>query len=108
MVFGCQDGHSLCVPCFIEYCRHQLVNRQFIQDRVGKGYTIRCPASCPGSEITEIHHFRLMGKNSVSNVTKGFFSFYAYYTFLFPFFMLLTFWLLDQYLQSGQDFVRKY
>ncbi len=61
VVFGCHDGHSVCVPCFIDYCRHQLVNRQFIQVSSSTGYTIRCPAGCLGSEITEVHHFRLMG-----------------------------------------------
>ena len=65
VVFDCQDGHSLCVPCFKQYCREQLINRRFIQDPSGKGYTIRCPADCRGSEITEIHHFRLMGKSDV-------------------------------------------
>ena len=65
LVFNCEDGHSLCVECFIDYCRHQLSNRQFIQDPGGKGYTIRCPNGCTGSEVTEIHHFRLMGMNEV-------------------------------------------
>lgn len=63
VVFSCEDGHSLCVQCFVQYCCHQLINRQFIQDPSGKGYTIRCPANCEGSEVTEIHHFRLMGRN---------------------------------------------
>ena len=47
------------------------MNRQFIQDRSGKGYTIRCPANCEGSEVTEIHHFRLMGKDQVSREWEG-------------------------------------
>ena len=48
----------------IHSVQHELTNRRFIEKR-GVGYTVRCPAGCDGSEVTESHHFRLMGKDMV-------------------------------------------
>ncbi len=51
---------------FIYFCPPQveLTSRRFIEKR-GVGYTLRCPAGCEGSEVTESHHFRLLGKELV-------------------------------------------
>lgn len=58
VVFNCPDKHCMCVDCFMQYCEVQLTNRQF-EEHQQIGYTIRCPAQCDGSQITESHHFRL-------------------------------------------------
>lgn len=64
VVFDCQAGHCMCVECFKEYCKTQLQSRQFIQ-KPSVGYTLRCPNHCEGSEVTEMHHFRMLGKDLV-------------------------------------------
>ena len=56
------------MDCFEQYSKEQLTNRQFIE-KPDIGYTLKCPANCEGSEVTEIHHFRILGRELVSNVT---------------------------------------
>ena len=64
----------VCLPSIRSYsqlCSHvqvEMTSRRFIEKR-GVGYTVRCPAMCEGSEITESHHFRLMGKDMVRGRT---------------------------------------
>eukprot|EP00731_Ephydatia_muelleri_P014620 Em0008g340a len=53
--------HCLCVECFVSYVESKVRSRDFIQCE-NIGYTVKCPADCAGSEIKEIHHFRLLGK----------------------------------------------
>ena len=81
VVFDCEVGHSICVGCFVEYMERTLNDRGFVEDRQ-HGYTIKCPgitrnvawlieinlctvAGCSGSEVKEIHHFRMMGTKNV-------------------------------------------
>ncbi|XP_065895371.1 E3 ubiquitin-protein ligase parkin-like isoform X2 [Dysidea avara] len=63
VVFDCIVGHSICVGCFVEYMERTLNDRGFVEDRQ-HGYTIKCPAGCDGSEVKEIHHFRMMGNKN--------------------------------------------
>lgn len=60
VVFDCDVGHSMCIRCYVDYIEDALNNRRFKEHRQ-LGYTIQCPAGCDGSEIKEIHHFRIMG-----------------------------------------------
>ena len=59
MMFPCH--HCVCVECFQQYCKDKLITRRFDNDAT-IGYTIKCPAGCPGSEIREVHHFRVLGQ----------------------------------------------
>ena len=68
VVFDCQQGHCMCVDCFKEYCETRLKSRQFIQ-KPSIGYTLLCPNHCEGSEVREMHHFRMLGKELVSVCT---------------------------------------
>lgn len=63
LVFTCSSGHVICIECFIQYCLSRLNERRFVHDPV-LGYTLPCPAGCPESLITAVHHFRLMGADS--------------------------------------------
>ena len=65
VVFDCEQGHCMCVDCFKEYCETKLKSRQFIQ-KPSIGYTLLCPNHCEGSEVREMHHFRMLGKELVS------------------------------------------
>eukprot|EP00731_Ephydatia_muelleri_P016968 Em0010g66a len=47
--------------CFQQYCKDRLITRRF-DHNISIGYTIKCPAGCPGSEIREVHHFRVLGQ----------------------------------------------
>jgi hypothetical protein len=58
----------MCVDCFKEYCQTKLTSRQFIQ-KPSIGYTLLCPNHCEGSEVREMHHFRMLGKELVSICT---------------------------------------
>ena len=60
VVFDCVVGHSMCIACFITYIKDALNHRNF-KSHPTHGYTIQCPDSCNGSEVKEIHHFRIMG-----------------------------------------------
>ncbi|XP_065895365.1 E3 ubiquitin-protein ligase parkin-like [Dysidea avara] len=63
VVFDCIVGHSICVGCFVEYAESALNNRGFVKhDQYG--FTIKCPNHCDGSEVKEIHHFRMMGEKN--------------------------------------------
>lgn len=53
--------HCMCIACFISYLEDKVRKRDFIQCE-NVGYTVKCPAGCIGSEVKEIHHFRLLGK----------------------------------------------
>ncbi|GLV38118.1 parkin [Carabus blaptoides fortunei] len=59
LIFPCVEGHVTCLDCFRQYCNTRLRDRQFRQ-HTEHGYTLGCPAGCPDSFITEIHHFRLL------------------------------------------------
>lgn len=61
VVFDCDVGHSMCVGCFVEYIKDALNHRAF-KKHPEYGYTIQCPNKCEGSEVKEIHHFRIMGE----------------------------------------------
>ena len=81
-MFDCDVGHSMCIRCYVSYIEDALNNRRFKENRQ-YGYTIQCPgmqmarihyivlwvlfppAGCEGSEIKEIHHFRIMGPKNV-------------------------------------------
>ena len=56
------------MDCFKEYCQTKLTSRQFIQ-KPSIGYTLLCPNHCEGSEVREMHHFRMLGKELVSVCT---------------------------------------
>ena len=60
MVFSCR--HLTCVPCFADYCRSKMGERQFVLDP-DLGYTLPCPIGCEGSLINEPRHFKLLGKD---------------------------------------------
>ena len=60
VVFSCR--HITCVPCFADYCRSKMGERQFVLDP-DLGYTLPCPIGCEGSLITEPMHFKLLGKD---------------------------------------------
>ena len=60
VVFSCR--HLTCVPCFADYCRSKMGERQFVLDP-DQGYTLSCPMGCEGSLITEPRHFKLMGQD---------------------------------------------
>ncbi|KAK9502478.1 hypothetical protein O3M35_011252 [Rhynocoris fuscipes] len=59
LVFPCSDGHTICLPCFTQYCTSRLRERRFIYDS-RYGYTLPCPIGCPDSFIAEPHHFRIL------------------------------------------------
>lgn len=59
LVFPCTLKHVTCIPCFLQYCRSRLLERQFIAN-ADFGYTLACPAGCEHSLIEEIHHFKLL------------------------------------------------
>lgn len=58
-MFPCTLKHVTCIPCFLQYCRSRLLERQFIAN-ADFGYTLACPAGCEHSLIEEIHHFKLL------------------------------------------------
>lgn len=58
VMFTCH--HCVCIECFQGYCSERLTTRRFERD-ASIGYTIKCPAGCPGSEVREVHHFRILG-----------------------------------------------
>ena len=60
VVFSCR--HLTCVPCFADYRRSKMGERQFVLDP-DLGYTLPCPMGCEGSLITEPRHFKLMGQD---------------------------------------------
>ena len=60
VVFDCDVGHSMCIACFVTYIKEALNHRNF-KKHPEYGYTIQCPNNCDGSEVKEIHHFRIMG-----------------------------------------------
>lgn len=63
LVFPCAAGHVTCLECFRLYCLSRLMERQFVQhDDIG--YTLPCPIGCENSYVTEIHHFKLLSKDS--------------------------------------------
>ena len=66
VVFNCSEGHCMCVDCFKQYCETKLTSRQFVEKSIG--YTLLCPNECVGSEVTEMHHFRMLGKDLVRNM----------------------------------------
>ena len=61
VVFDCDVGHSMCISCFVTYIKDALNHRNF-KKHPDYGYTIQCPDNCDGSEVKEIHHFRIMGE----------------------------------------------
>ena len=61
VVFDCDVGHSMCIGCFVTYIKSALNHRNF-KKHSQYGYTIQCPDNCNGSEVKEIHHFRIMGE----------------------------------------------
>ena len=69
VVFSCSEGHCMCVDCFKQYCETKLTSRQFIEKSIG--YTLLCPNECEGSEVTEMHHFRMLGRDLVRNTLLG-------------------------------------
>ncbi|EFN79884.1 E3 ubiquitin-protein ligase parkin [Harpegnathos saltator] len=60
LVFPCEAHHVTCLDCFCEYCIVRLQERQFQFDSVEGYYTLPCPAGCPDSFISEVHHFHLL------------------------------------------------
>lgn len=60
LVFPCEGAHVTCLDCFKEYCSVRLRERQFQFDTTKGYYTLPCPAGCPNSFITEVHHFHLL------------------------------------------------
>ncbi|XP_047111376.1 E3 ubiquitin-protein ligase parkin [Schistocerca piceifrons] len=59
LVFPCDASHVTCLECFQTYCASRLRDRQF-WSHPEYGYTLPCPAGCPNSLITEVHHFHLL------------------------------------------------
>lgn len=60
LVFPCAKKHVICMECFVSYCIVQLNERRFVEDP-DTGYSLPCPAGCPGSLIKDAHHFCLLG-----------------------------------------------
>lgn len=69
LVFPCAKKHVICMECFVSYCIVQLNERRFVEDP-DTGYSLPCPAGCPGSLIKDAHHFCLLGSEQVNaNIT---------------------------------------
>uniref|UniRef100_G1PXZ4 Parkin RBR E3 ubiquitin protein ligase n=1 Tax=Myotis lucifugus TaxID=59463 RepID=G1PXZ4_MYOLU len=70
LVFQCNHRHVICLDCFHLYCVTRLNDRQFVHDPQ-LGYSLPCVAGCPDSLIKELHHFRVLGEEQVSEHRRG-------------------------------------
>lgn len=64
-LFTCSSGHTMCLQCFILYCRTQFEVGNFRQFEM-LGFTIPCPGpgeDCPMAGVPDPHHFRLVDKD---------------------------------------------
>lgn len=65
VIFCPNLGHALCLHCFCSYAESYLSDRRFVMTP-DIGYTLTCPLACPDSCISDVHIFRLLGKDFYS------------------------------------------
>nr|XP_039265792.1 E3 ubiquitin-protein ligase parkin-like [Styela clava] len=60
VTFPCSPEHVMCLPCFEEYSRTKLRDRQMIVCE-NIGYSVTCPMGCEGSFMCDTHLFHILG-----------------------------------------------